>query len=329
VNRPTSSLINSTDDVTHADVLLIYVYANVHQHAYANLKYFIETAVRERDGVDYIFILQQTEQKQIDETQMPPLPKGNAFYFQHENKCFDYGTMGWFFDKYTVGNPWRKETSITNNSNSKHHDRRFNLTKYKYFIFMNSSIRGPFFPPYFIQFLFDYQRELNEPFYWYYVFTKRIDDKVKLVGPTIACTPLIHVQSYLLTTDFTGLSLLLKSATSGDRVNAGVFACHGSQYETTFMSEIAITTQILESGYMINCLISKYQTIDFSKKDYHKCTIYGSPYTDKWVDGTSLEPYEVVFVKYNDKKLTTDAQERAKLYQRWMEEVKTKNRASW
>ncbi len=329
MNRPTSSLINSTDDVTHADVLLIYVYANVHQHAYANLKYFIETAVRERDGVDYIFILQQTEQKQIDETQMPPLPKGNAFYFQHENNCFDYGTIGWFFDKYTVGNPWRKETSITNNSNSKHHDRRFNLTKYKYFIFMNSSIRGPFFPPYFIQFLFDYQRELNEPFYWYYVFTKRIDNKVKLIGCTISCGASPHVQSYFLTTDFTGLSILLKDSTNDGTIRAGVFGCYLSKSDTTMISEIRISTLVLNSGYKIDCLLTKYQTIDFSKKNNYQCTVHGNPYTDKNMDGTSLEPYEVVFVKYNDRESTTDAQERAKLYERWMEQVKTKNRTSW
>ena len=52
-----------------SNVLLFYVYADTHQYAYGNLKYFIDTAVRENDGVDYIFILQQTENKTIDESQ--------------------------------------------------------------------------------------------------------------------------------------------------------------------------------------------------------------------------------------------------------------------
>ncbi|CAF4338884.1 unnamed protein product, partial [Adineta steineri] len=141
-----------TNSSYHADVLLMYVYANVYQHAYGNLKYFIENAVREQDGVDYIFILQQTEKKPRDESKMPPLPKTNAFYFQHENNCFDYGTMGWFLDKYTIGNPWQKQSSITNsNMNNNKTDRIFDIRRYKYFIFMNASIRGPFFPPYFLQ----------------------------------------------------------------------------------------------------------------------------------------------------------------------------------
>jgi hypothetical protein len=60
---------------------------------------------------------------------MPLLPKGNAFYFQHENRCFDYGTIGWFIEKHTIGNPWKKQTSITHDN----HHRKFHLTQYKYF----------------------------------------------------------------------------------------------------------------------------------------------------------------------------------------------------
>ncbi|CAF1335153.1 unnamed protein product [Adineta steineri] len=309
----------------------MYVYANVYQHAYGNLKYFIENAVREHDGVDYIFILQQTENKPIDESKMPPLPKTNAFYFQHENNCFDYGTMGWFLDKYTIGNPWQKQSSITNsNMNNNKTDRIFDIRRYKYFIFMNASIRGPFFPPYFLQFLSDYENEFNAPYYWYYIFTKRINDKVKLVGSTISCIPVPHVQSYLMITDFTGLSVLLKdSTTSGGRIHTGVFGCYSSKSDTTQVSEIGISTIILNSGYLIDCLIPKFQTIDFSKKGNYKCPVYANPYADKSIDGTSLEPYVVIFVKYNDKGSTTEPQDRAMLYQHWMEAVKTKNRTSW
>jgi hypothetical protein len=152
---------------------------------------------------------------------------------------------------------------------------------------------------------------------------------VKLVGPTIACAPLVHVQSYLLTTDFTGLSILLKDATSNGRVDAGVFGCYGSKNDITMMAELRISTLVLTSGYKIDCLLTKYQTIDFSKKSNYQCTIHRNPYGDKNMDGTSLEPYEVVFVKYNDREFTTDSQEKAKLYERWMEQVKTKNRTSW
>ena len=306
-------------------MLLFYIYADTHQYAYGNLKYFIETAVREGDGVDYIFILQQVQNKQIDETEMPPLPKGNAFYFQHENRCFDYGTIGWFIERYTIGNPWKQQSFVTNDT----HLRKFNLTQYKYFIFMNSSVRGPFFPPYFLRFLSDYKAEFKKIFHWYYIFTKRINDRVKLVGCTISCSTAPHAQSYFLTTDFTGLSILLKSGGIDGVPGAGVFGCYTVKSDTIWISELAISKWILDSDFMITCLLTKYHGIDVSKKDNFQCNIYGNPYTDKNMDGTSLEPYEVVFVKFNDKEGTYDAQNRAKLYQRWMEQATTKNITVW
>jgi hypothetical protein len=56
--------------------------------------------------------------------ELPPLPS-NARYTYHANECYDWGTFGWGIK--TQG---------------------LDLTKYKYFIFMNSSVRGPFFPAY-------------------------------------------------------------------------------------------------------------------------------------------------------------------------------------
>ncbi|CAF1408254.1 unnamed protein product [Adineta ricciae] len=153
---------DNRNDSKPSEILLIYVYANTHSYAFGNLKYFIEEAVRENDGIDYYFILQQIEKKPINESTMPPIPKSNAFYLQHENKCFDYGTIGWFFDTYTIGHPWKQTSPAIANP--------VNLRKYKYFIFMNSSIRGPFFPPYFIHLVL----KANLNYYWYSVFTNLI-----------------------------------------------------------------------------------------------------------------------------------------------------------
>jgi hypothetical protein len=55
---------------------------------------------------------------------LPTLPP-NARYIFHSNECFDWGTFGWALSTQAV-----------------------ELSKYKYFIFMNSSIRGPFLPAY-------------------------------------------------------------------------------------------------------------------------------------------------------------------------------------
>ncbi|CAF4010983.1 unnamed protein product, partial [Adineta steineri] len=301
------------------EILLIYVYANAHSHAYENLKYFINQAVRENDNVDYYFILQQVDNKPINISSMPLLPKKTAYYIQHENKCFDYGTIGWFINNYAIGNPWKKETSSTN-SNIK-----VNLKQYKYFIFMNSSIRGPFFPPYFIQLVL----EANLNYYWYSVFLRRINKKVKLVGCTISCETVPHVQSYFLATDFTGLSIILKPGNSGGTSPEGILACYPTKDHATINSELPISSRILESGYMIDCLLTKYQTIDFTKPHNRFCNANKNPYNDKGLENTSLEPYEVVFVKSNDLVFLKDARDKGKLYQKWMEDVKIYNRSSF
>ncbi len=303
-----------------SEILLIYVYANTHSHAYGNLKYFIDEAVREGDGVDYYFILQQIHNKPINESEMPLLPKSNGHYIQHENKCFDYGTIGWFFDQYTQGNPWKKATS----ANDINGNVRIELTRYKYFIFMNSSIRGPFFPPYFIQLVL----KSNINYYWYSVFTRRINNKVKLVGCTISCETVPHVQSYFLATDFTGLSIALKPGNSGGTSPEGLFACYPSKDHATLNTELPFSNRIIESGFLIDCLLTKYQTIDFKKPENRFCNSNLNPYKDKHYQNTSLEPYEVVFVKFNDLVFLKDARDKAKLYQKWMEDVKKYNRSS-
>jgi hypothetical protein len=252
---------------------------------------------------------------------MPLLPKGNAYYIQHENKCYDIGTIGWFFDEYTYGNPWPNKKSKSNQNKN----QKLNLKKYKYFIFMNSSIRGPFFTPYFIQLVL----EANKNYYWYSIFTRRIDNKIKLVGCTISCETVPHVQTYIMATDFIGLSILLKPGNWGASTDDGIFACYPTKDHVSLYSELPVSNRILESGYMIDSLLTKYQKVNFSDPRNRMCNQNKNPYKDKGLDGTSLEPYEVVFVKFNDLDFLVDAKEKAKLIQKWMEETKALNRTSW
>ena len=65
------------------------------------------------------------EDRQFEPAEMPVLPS-NARYVFHKNKCYDSGTIGW---------------AIQN--------RKVDTSLYRYIIFMNSSVRGPFLPPYF------------------------------------------------------------------------------------------------------------------------------------------------------------------------------------
>lgn len=55
---------------------------------------------------------------------LPELPD-NAEYVKHANECYDWGTFGWAIREGII-----------------------DPGAYKYFIFLNSSVRGPFLPPY-------------------------------------------------------------------------------------------------------------------------------------------------------------------------------------
>ena len=54
--------------------------------------------------------------------------------------------------------------------------QNINVAHYKYFVFMNSSARGPFLPSYFPNNL-----------HWTHPLVSRLRKLVKLVGPTISC----------------------------------------------------------------------------------------------------------------------------------------------
>jgi hypothetical protein len=60
----------------------------------------------------------------VQDVPLPDLP-ANAKYLHHANECFDWGTFGWALEHEKV-----------------------QVRDYKYFIFLNSSVRGPFLPPY-------------------------------------------------------------------------------------------------------------------------------------------------------------------------------------
>ncbi len=313
-----SFFLVSLDKPVQPEILLIYVFARSHSHAYGNLEYFIKHAVRENDGVDYYFILQNVNNKPVDEREMPILPKKNARYIQHENICFDLGTIGWFFSTHTVGNPWLNHTATAADQG------KVNITHYKYFFFMNSSIRGPFFPPYYLKFLADYKEEFGKSFHWYYIFTKRINERVKLVGCTISCWPVPHVQTYLFVTDFVGLKILLKSGSEETR-SVGIFICCTEKLHASLNIEVPSSTRIFQAGYMIDCILTKYQEVDFNLPQNHYCSQFRNIYTNRDFDGSTLEPYEVVFMKYNDAPDIQIGKERLLIYEKWIEQAATQN----
>jgi len=253
-------------------VLVIYVFANTHSLSLSNLEFFIRVAVMKSSNVDYYIIIQKLNMNNIT---LPVLPS-YAHYIQHENKCFDLGTIGWFLSNGNI-----------------------NKDKYKYFIFLNSSVRGPYLVSYY---------QLKQ---WYSVFTNRLNEYVKLVGPTISCQTGPHVQSYFWALDHQGLSILLNTSK--------IFSCHQTQVNAIYNGEIPAGRVLFNAGFTIDSLMKKYQGYDFRKGGNRECFTMENPTSDKHVDGISLDPFEVVFIKF---KFTTrdflHVQSRIPAYDKWI-----------
>jgi hypothetical protein len=138
--------------------------------------------------------------------------------------------------------------------------------------------------------------------------------------------PVPHVQSYLLVTDFIGLTILLKPGASG---SSEIFGCYALKIHVSFNSEIPSSSRILEAGYMIDSLLTKYQKVNFKERHNQLCNQHKNPYIDNNLEGTSLEPYEVVFVKYSDLPYLKFPRKRGELYERWMVDSTKQNRSIW
>lgn len=145
---------------------------------------------------------------------------------------------------------------------------------YKYFVLMNSSVRGPFLPRY-------YQ---SRP--WTRAFTDLLSDEVKLVGTTISCEISVHIQSMVLATDRVGLGAIAA---------AGALGCPDSPHAAVLMYELASSAAILDAGHNIGCLLTRYRGIDWRAHRGARCNAALNPIGSS--DGLSLNPFEIGFVK--------------------------------
>lgn len=278
---PESTTLKSKLKFVNNDrVLVLYVWVDTDVQAIGNLKFFIRHAIHPSQPADYYFILQKVNNSFVNESRLPVLPS-NAHYLQHENECYDFGTYGWFLRSKIV-----------------------DIKQYKYFILMNASIRGPFLTSYFDE----------QIFWWFAIFTERLNDEVKLIGPTINCEYEPHVQSYLLTTDQIGLAILNHETT-------GVLGCKKDYGDAVFNGEIGASRLILKANYQIASLQVKYKGVDFRNKENSYCNGRVSPiFVDNSVDGITHDPYELVFVKYKGvPPFDSDLERRASIYQKWLE----------
>lgn len=269
-STPTSS--------SNTKTLVTYIYAGTDAEYANNFRYFLQEGIRPDDGCDYVLVIQMVDAPEA----IPPTEDlsrvgkyDNVRIFEHENSCYDLGTLGWLYAKL-------EEEGV--------------LDVYAHFVWINSSVRGPFLPPY-----LDGSRAPGPlpSYHWTRAFTDKVDDHVKLVGSTVSCggsgphPPTPHIQSYAVATDAIGLNLL--------RRNTTVLACYDTMQDVVFYGERGITETILNAGFGIDSLMARYQGMDWQGNrqeiDILGCNADLNPIQPGFYDGTDVDPMEVMFVK--------------------------------
>ena len=155
---------------------------------------------------------------------------------------------------------------------------------YDYYFFMNSGVIGPIIPHYYKQ-------------HWSNIFIKKINNLVKLVGTTIVCLP--HnddggygpkVEGFFFMVDSVGLSILKKEKT--------IFYNHPDKYSAVVKGEYGLSKCILENGYSIDCMLPKYQNIDWRNPKNYDLNNNIHPSRTNSYFGTSINPFDVIFHKW-------------------------------
>ena len=234
--------------------LVLYVF-----HEYNDrVKHFIKNCIFYDENIDFIII--SNNKKNCFET-----PDYVTKLFRN-NIGYDFG--GW------------SDALLTNNL----------YKDYKNFIFVNSSVIGPFIAS-------DYKGK------WTDIYLNGLQNNVKLFGSTIntCCDPLnmSHVQSYIFSMNETTLKYL---------INCEIFSI--TNYAKTFKNaiwnkEVLMSRKIIENNWNIGSLLSYYNGVDFTfhnKKPYEYGMTFCYPITcimeEKYKDRLWDEE-GLVFIKGN------------------------------
>lgn len=155
---------------------------------------------------------------------------------------------------------------------------------YDYYFFMNSGVIGPIIPHYFEN-------------HWTTIFIKKINVRVKLVGTTIVCLPHSDdggygpkVEGFFFMTDTIGLNVL--------KNQQNIFFNHPTKYNDIVYGEYGLSNCILKHGFSIDCMLPKYQNIDWRNSANYKLNNNKHPSRKNSFYGYSINPYDVIFHKW-------------------------------
>jgi len=253
--------------------IVIYSYFEKNDEYIKNFKFFLDNALY--NDIDYIFCI-NGHKCSID------IPKkSNINIITRDNIDFDFGAY--------------KDALKT-----------ININIYTYYFFINTSVRGPFLP-----------NEQRKNIRWTEPFVKLLTNDTKLVGTTINILnaidpeiqksmslnlliekgykpPFTHVQSQIFLLHKEGLKYLI-SKQFFNQPNENNFK------KFIALREVLMSQLILKNGWNINCILPKYQGLDYRTLKYNinPTTGEGDPYYPNAYFGNTIKPYDVIFIKTN------------------------------
>jgi hypothetical protein len=252
----------------HKSTVIVYHYYEKDSKYRDNLIYFLSVGIL--DEHDYYIVTAGRCTIELPE-------KENIFYIKTTNKNNDYGGYSEFI-----------KTAA------------HKLQNYKFFIFVNSSVRGPFLPNY-------------SPSDWTVPFVKKLSKDTHLVGSTINVLPLhseyskilgkissypppfTHIQttSYALTSE--ALNYLISIGFyDNDRVM--------SKDEVIAFYELRLSREIIKNGWNFSSIAPLYDDIDYRRqKEFteNDSAVNGDVLFKKGFMGRTLNPYDLIFIKVN------------------------------
>jgi hypothetical protein len=302
----------------------------------------------------------------------PHLPR-NARYVFHAGGCYDMGMWAHLLlggeaaedqaeedDFEAAAEGAEKPPKRRNRRNRRNRHKAIkklvpDWRRYRLFLFINSSVRGPFLPSY-----------ARGRLHWTEPFASRLGGSgggpagdVRLVGPTVSCegsplggnatgtdwrrTP--HVQTYAWAVSRRGLADLLADGT--------VLRCHRDRWDAIYFGELGASAAILKAGGNLAAMMTRYQGVDWRVEQKRQeeergkgggkggggggnsnggngaCNAGATPLFEFSNDGVGVDPLEVVFVKVKRGHVSegsygvasVSAAHRALAYDRWQAEA--------
>ena len=253
--------------------LILYSYDET-PSSRANALFFMQHGLHSQ--ADFIFIINGKS----DFDKNIPINIPNIRIVKKGNTCFDLGSVGEVL---------------------KQNDYEL-VRKYKRFILMNSSIRGPFMPTW-------------ADGCWSDKYLDQVTDQVKLVGMSYNCHPSYHVQSMIVATDSIGIRILLAGNRTDETLKSdkdygipanpssmnGLSICPSNKFRAV-SSEISLTSLLYRASYKVKTFMTAANVPGY----YEHCFHNAEPR-----DWQKVTPYEVLFVKANrNRSFSSDLLER-------------------